>query len=151
MEVAMTLTSPKTPTSPKIPTSSKRRILALTLGLIAATGLATGNAAADKLSNSEIKSLVGGKKVFLATRWGEFPLYYAPNGRVTGDGTGMGLARYFAPKETGQWYVDNNRLCQRFPTWYKGKTSCFTLTRTGENKLRWRRDDGYSGSARIGG
>jgi len=127
------------------------KLSAFLIVIFAGYGSATNAAAAEELSNSEIKSLVGGKKVYLATRWGEFPLYYAPDGRVTGDGTGMGLARFFAPKETGRWFVDNNRLCQRFPTWYDGKTSCFTLMQSGKNQLRWRRGDGYSGRARIGG
>jgi hypothetical protein len=82
---------------------------------------------------------------------GEFPLSYKANGSVTGDGSKFGLGRYFAPKETGQWWVAQGQLCQKFPTWYDGKVSCFKLRETGEAKLRWRRNDGYSGRARIEG
>ena len=80
---------------------------------------------------------------------GWFPLRYASSRRVTGDGTALGLARFFAPKETGKWWVKSDRLCQKFPTWYRGKTFCFSLEKAGAKKLRWRRDDGYSGTALI--
>ena len=104
---------------------------------------------ANKLSGNEINSLISGKKVLLQTSWGSFPLRYATSRRVTGDGTALGLARFFAPKETGKWWVKSDQLCQKFPTWYRGKTFCFSLEKAGAKKLRWRRDDGYSGTALI--
>lgn len=113
---------------------------------------AVSPAFAEKLSGGDIKDLVDGKRIFLKVPLGgEFPLYYQSNGQVTGDGTSLGLGKYFAPKETGRWFVKGNELCQQFPTWYDGKVSCFTLSKTGETSLQWRRDDGYSGRARIGG
>ncbi|MEL6435168.1 MAG: hypothetical protein AAFP99_00090 [Pseudomonadota bacterium] len=108
-------------------------------------------AIAEPLSGEALKQLVNGKRIYLRTPFGgEFPLYYKTNGQVTGDGTKLGLGRYFAPKETGQWFVRGSQLCQQFPTWYKGKVSCFTIRKTGETTLRWRRDDGYAGRARVG-
>lgn len=104
---------------------------------------------AKNLSSGEINSLISGKKVLLQTSFGSFPLRYKASKRVTGDGTALGLARFFAPKETGQWWVKSDRLCQKFPTWYSGKTFCFSLQKAGANRLRWRRDDGYSGTAVI--
>jgi hypothetical protein len=103
------------------------------------------------LSGPEIKSTIGGKTVLLKTRWGGFPLRYASGGRVTGDGTALGLARFFAPKETGRWWVQGDQLCQQFPTWYNGRQFCFTLSRTGDASLKWVREDGYSGTATIQG
>jgi len=104
---------------------------------------------AKTLSGNDIKQKIAGKKVLLKTRWGDFPLRYRTNARVTGDGTALGLAKFFAPKETGRWWVANNRLCQKFPTWYKGQTSCFRLRSTGPNRLSWVRQDGASGTAVI--
>lgn len=107
---------------------------------------------AEFLSGDQIKGLIGGKRVYLATSYGiEFPMKYGSNGRVTGDGTGTALGRYFAPKETGQWWVAGDRMCQRFPTWYDGRRFCFQLRKTGAGKLEWVRDDGYRGTARIAG
>lgn len=101
-------------------------------------------------NDGAIRSLVSGKKVFLKVPLGgEFPLHYRTDGRVTGDGTALGLARYFAPRETGKWWVAGGKLCQRFPTWYEAKTTCFRLRPAGDSRLRWMRDDGYSGRARI--
>lgn len=114
-------------------------------------GIGLSPAVAAPLSGEEIKSAIGGKQVMLKTTWGGFPLRYATSGRVTGDGTALGLARFFAPKETGKWWVAGNKLCQQFPTWYNGKQFCFTLSRQNSSGLIWVRDDGYSGTAKIMG
>lgn len=108
------------------------------------------SASANSMSGTEIRQNISGRTVYLATKWGiEFPLTYARNGRVTGDGRGTGLGKYFAPKETGQWWVKGNSMCQKFPTWYDGRTFCFRLEKTASNELIWRRSDGASGSARL--
>ena len=106
-------------------------------------------AALANMTDAEIVEVVSGKTVRLATRWGSFPLIYRPNKTVSGNGKALGLARFFAPEETGRWFVRNDRLCQQFPTWYDGKTNCFRLRRTGPNSLSWTRDDGYSGTATV--
>ncbi len=114
--------------------------------------LSSGAASAEFLSGDQIKGLIGGKRVYLATGYGiEFPMQYARNGRVTGDGTGTVLGKYFAPKETGNWWVAGDRMCQKFPTWYEGRPLCFKLRKTGSTTLNWYRDDGAKGSARIAG
>lgn len=106
---------------------------------------------AEVLSSTQIKQTVIGKRVLLATRFGvEFPLVYNSNGSVKGDGTGTALGRYFAPKETGKWWIKGQELCQKFPTWYDGLTQCFTLEKLGGNKLKWKSKDGRSGTARVG-
>ena len=105
---------------------------------------------ADLLTPAEIQSKVIGKRVLLATRFGvEFPLVYNRNGKVAGDGSGTGLGKFFAPKETGRWWIRGNELCQKFPTWYDGRTQCFTLNDIGDRKLIWKTKDGRSGTARI--
>lgn len=125
---------------------------ALAAAAIAATLVAPGPALADQLTGDALERFISDRRVYLQTPFGgEFPLNYQSSGRVTGDGTALGLGRYFAPKETGQWYVDGQWLCQQFPTWYRGKTSCFTIRKTSETTLIWRRDDGESGRARIEG
>ena len=45
------------------------------------------------------------------------------------------MASMFAPKETGRWWVENNQLCQQFPTWYKGRRFCFVIENIDETKI----------------
>ena len=104
---------------------------------------------ATELDAKAIKETISGRKVVLSTMGFNFPLFYAANGQVTGDGSDVGLSKYFSPKETGRWWVENDKLCQQFPTWYKGKTWCFDLKKVDAKRLNWTRDDGFSGKARI--
>jgi len=110
------------------------------------------SAAGNSLEGKEIRSLIGGKTVFLSTGYGfSLPLHYDLDGDVTGDGRGTMLGRFFAPKETGKWWVESDLLCQKWPSWYDGRTFCFSLRQTGRQTIEWRRDDGYSGTALISG
>ena len=106
---------------------------------------------AGDLNGDDIRARISGKNVVLSSLGLEFPLFYNSNGRVTGDGGSVGLSKFFAPKETGKWWITDNQLCQKFPTWYKGQTFCFTLQSVGPKSLKWRRNDGYTGSAKISG
>ena len=120
------------------------------LSLGVAGALLTLPALADALSGASIKTLVGGKRVLLSTPYGaELPLQYKTNGTVNGDVSNFSMAAMFAPKESGKWWIDGDKLCQKWPTWYKGKTICFTIDQTGASTIKWTRDDGQSGTARI--
>jgi hypothetical protein len=124
----------------------------LAAALAAACMTTAAAAASEPLAGDRLSDLVSGKRIYLATPFGgEFPLHYKPNGAVTGDGTKLGLGRFFAPTETGRWWVDGSRLCQKWPTWYKGRTSCFEIRPAGPRSIDWTRDDGTSGRARIEG
>jgi len=111
--------------------------------------LLSGATLANPLSSDEIKSTISGKVVVLKTMLGSMPLTYGTGGSVTGDGSGSGLGKFFAPKETGKWWVKDDSMCQKFPTWYNSRVFCFKLESTGPGKLNWKRDDGYSGTAVI--
>jgi hypothetical protein len=107
-------------------------------------------ALAQALDGPSLKKLVTGRTVFLsAPLGGEFPLNYKTDGTVTGDGEAVGLGRFFAARETGRWSITGNTLCQKFPTWYKGEPLCFTVENLGGNKIRWLRDNGEQGIARV--
>lgn len=106
---------------------------------------------ADLLSGRAIDDTVRGRRVYLAVPLGgEFPLHYRADGTVDGSGTALGLGRVMKPTDSGRWWVAGNRLCQRWTRWYDGRTFCFTLRRTGPATLAWTRDDGLSGTARVG-
>jgi hypothetical protein len=127
--------------------NATRNLVLCTLALLCLGNLA----AAEDLSGSEIKKLISGEKVYLSTPFGmELPLNYKTNGDVAGDVSGISAASMFSPKETGKWWIEGKRLCQQWPTWYKGRQFCFTISKIGENQISWLRDDGTSGTARIG-
>jgi hypothetical protein len=118
------------------------------LAAVAAASVAQAQAA--PLSGDEIKSLIGGKRVYLSTPLRiELPLYYKSNGTVVGNISGFSMARMFTPSEAGRWWVEGGRMCQKWPTWYKGRQFCFTISKISNSKIAWTRDDNYSGTARI--
>jgi hypothetical protein len=105
----------------------------------------------DPLDADEIRRLVIGKRIYLATPLGgEIPMNYQTNGRVDASGEAVGLGRFLAPKDNGRWWISGNRLCQQWQVWYEGQRMCFTLSRVNGNTLRWQRDNGDKGLARIG-
>lgn len=129
-------------------TRRNARALAAAAALMAA---ATGAAEAKALSGEEIRALISGQDVYLSTPYGiEFPLTYEANGAVKGDARGFSLASALTPRETGSWWIDGASMCQKWPTWYDGKTFCFTIDQTGPKSLDWVRNDGMKGTARIG-
>lgn len=119
---------------------------------VVAAFCATAPAAAEPIAGKAIRDTVAGKTVLLSTPYGfEIPLRYRADGVVAGDISGVTLARMFAPKEEGKWWIDGRRLCQQWTSWYDGKVLCFTLARTGERTIAWTRQDGLTGTARIRG
>ncbi len=127
-----------------------KHMLTLALPVAAATMFGATSAAASSLSGEELRRLVTGRTVYLAAPLGgEFPLKYRPNGTVTGDGEAVGLGRFYAARETGRWFMQGNQLCQQFPTWYGGTRLCFTVQDLGNRRIRWTRDNGETGIARI--
>lgn len=123
---------------------------ALCLATLTILALVPVSADATALSGDQIRETLAGKRIYLKVPLhGEFPLYYRNDGRVSGDGTALGLGRVLAPRETGRWWIRGDQMCQQWPTWYRGRAFCFELTQLDADKLRWQRDDGRSGIARI--
>lgn len=117
-------------------------LFALSAPVVSAEGL---------LSGPELDKTVSGRQIFLATPLGgEFPLNYRANGQVDGSGDAVGLGKFMQPKDSGRWWVQGEKLCQKWTNWYDGKVFCFTLRRTSPTQLAWKRDDGLEGTARIG-
>lgn len=117
---------------------------------VLALAMLAGPAAAEKLSGKALQSFIAGKRIYLAVPLGgEIPLTYRHGGTVDGSGEAAGLGRYMTPKDKGRWWVSGDRLCQKWQQWYDGKTFCFTVTRLADDRIRWVRDDGKSGVARL--
>lgn len=128
-------------------------------GAMAATLLAGAGAAGATgtqsdgtrpLAGDELRRAVAGKRVYLSVPFGgEFPLFYRPDGRVDGSGEAVGLGRFLKPSDSGRWWVDGQKLCQKWQTWYDGRVFCFTVTPRGPDRIAWVRDDGEKGVARL--
>jgi hypothetical protein len=115
--------------------------------LVLGTALAAERAS---LSGDELRKAVSGKTVYLKISGFELPIRYSPGGSMSGR---MGvvaatLARGNGASDRGKWWVSGSQLCQQWTSWMEGKSYCYTLTRRG-NSVRWVRNDGRSGSARI--
>jgi hypothetical protein len=117
---------------------------------LAAMTAGAQEARASSLSGDQLRQLVSGRTVYLsAPLGGEFPLKYSANGTVSGDGQAVGLGRFYAARETGRWFMQGNNLCQQFPTWYSGQRLCFSVQELGNRRIRWTRDNGDTGIARV--
>lgn len=105
----------------------------------------------ETLRGAALREAVSGKRIYLAVPLGgELPLYYQPDGRVDGSGEAAGLGRFLKPSDSGRWWVEGERLCQQWESWYKGRVFCFTVRKLPEDRIAWARDDGETGIARIG-
>jgi len=126
------------------------RVSALAAGVV----LLALPAAAESVSlaGDELRQAISGKTVYLNVSGFELPIRYAANGRMKGTmGTvAASFARGNGAADSGKWWVDNDQLCQKWTSWMDGKSYCYKLTRNG-NQVRWVRNDGRSGTARISG
>ncbi len=131
----------------------KKSLLHALLSASLLSPLLAAGASADtgRLSADDIRRDVIGRTIYLAAPMGgEFPLNYRTSGVVDGDGQALGLGKFVAPKDKGKWWIKDDRLCQQFNVWYDGAPMCFELTRADPGKLKWVRDNGQTGVARIG-
>jgi hypothetical protein len=113
-------------------------------------GFSVQIASAELLTGESLRRLVSGKTVYLAAPLGgEFPLKYRADGSVNGDGNAVGLGRFYATRETGRWFMQGDNLCQQFPTWYSGQRLCFSVRKLDGDKIKWTRDNGETGIARV--
>ncbi len=125
----------------------KRIILSL---LLAAAPLTFASAVEEALSGAAIESVVAGRTLYIETSMGEVPIRYAKNGSVHGNTELALLDGESTAVDHGKWWVADNKLCLRWRNWMNGETHCFTVRRLGATHVRWRREDGKSGVARLG-
>lgn len=128
-----------------------------TAALILAAGIALPATAAVSaepvsLAGDELRTAISGKTVYLNISGFELPIRYSSNGRMTGKmGTvAASFSRGDGASDSGKWWVANDQLCQKWTSWMDSKQYCYKLTRKG-GTVQWVRNDGRSGTARIGG
>src|SRR6476646_5621271 len=113
---------------------------------------ATALAGSATLSGEELRQAISGKIVYLNISGFELPITYAANGRMTGkmSTVAASFSRGDGTRDSGKWWVAGDQLCQQWTSWMDGKAYCYRLTREGST-VHWVRNDGHSGTARIGG
>jgi hypothetical protein len=122
----------------------------LAAGLLLQAGAAL--AGSDALAGDELRKAVSGKTVFLNISGFELPIRYDPSGRMSGkmSTVAASFSRGDGSQDTGKWWVSGDQLCQQWRVWLDGKSFCYRLKQSGST-VYWSRDDGHSGTARIGG
>jgi hypothetical protein len=105
-----------------------------------------------QLAGNELRQTISGKTVYLNISGFELPISYAANGRMSGkmSTVAASFSRGDGAQHRGKWWVAGDQLCQQWTSWMDGKAYCYRLTRDGST-VRWVRNDGRSGTARIGG
>jgi hypothetical protein len=155
---------PPRPSFPKVDTqtvfTSVKRLLGVSgeikmrtgFVVVAATVFGFTCAVADDstrnhLQGDTLKKAVSGKTVRLATPLGTLPIQFRMDGSMSG--TAGELAAYTgSAQDSGRWWVNSEKLCQRWRNWLNGQTYCFTLRQEGR-LVHWVRNDGLSGKATI--
>jgi hypothetical protein len=120
--------------------------------LMFGASFAETHAGETALSGDALRNAVSGKTIFLKISGFELPIRYASGGTMKGSmGTvAAAFARGDGSSDTGKWWIADDQLCQKWRTWMEGNTYCYKLSQSGA-QVRWVRNDGHSGTARIGG
>jgi hypothetical protein len=95
---------------------------------------------------------VSGRTIFIQTPIGEeVAVRYRSNGTMVGNSSAQlaFLAGESVKSDKGRWWVRREQLCQKWRSWSKGRKYCYKLRVSGK-KVRWSRNDGKSGTARLG-
>jgi hypothetical protein len=104
------------------------------------------------LAGDELRQAISGKTVYLNISGFELPIRYTANGRMSGkmSTVAASFSRGDGAQDRGKWWVSGDQLCQQWSSWMNGQSYCYRLTRNGSS-VHWVRNDGRSGTARIGG
>jgi hypothetical protein len=100
----------------------------------------------SKVAGEALRRAVSGKTVHIEAPVGSFPIRYKGDGTMTSQAP-VFVATWGA-KDSGKWWVVDDRLCQRWHRWLDAKQYCFKLQRAGA-AVHWSRDDGLTGTATI--
>jgi len=124
----------------------KRKLIAFLLA-VAPFSLAQ---AQQQLAGDDLHKAVAGKTVYIYTPLGEVPIRYSKNGSLSGYTELALLDGESTAVDRGRWWVSESKLCVQWHNWMGGRAHCFTMHRLSPTVVRWHRDDGKSGTARLG-
>lgn len=128
-----------------------KRVL-IAAAMIMTVTVAANAAGSGNLKGDALRKAVSGKTVYLRTQGVEVPIAYRANGTMSGRLKAFvaALAGGTSPTDSGKWWIAKDQLCQRWSQWLDGKSYCYKLQLKGAH-VQWRRNDGRSGTLRIGG
>jgi hypothetical protein len=95
-----------------------------------------------------IKELVPGSVIHIDTPLGStLPVRFTDDGLMSGEAGG--LASYLgSATDRGKWWVENDKLCQKWFKWFDAEIKCLQLRQQGQ-RIFWNSDDGKTGTATI--
>jgi hypothetical protein len=120
--------------------------------LVALSSSAYASEDSHLLMGKQLHDAISGKTVYIQTPLGsEIPIRYNPNGVMTGV-TATHLAALAGEEvnaDKGRWWIRRAELCQQWNKWSNGRAHCYKLRTSGQT-VYWTRNDGESGTARLG-
>jgi hypothetical protein len=130
----------------------KMRKIVLMTALLMLAGSAHASDEPVLLTGKDLRAAVSGKTIYIQTPIGaEIPIRYLPNGTMTGASSVhlAALAGEQVSTDKGRWWVRRAELCQQWNSWSNGRPHCYRLHATGSS-VSWSRNDGETGTARLG-
>ncbi len=106
----------------------------------------------SQADSEALRQAISGRTVYVVTPLGiELPIRYYANGTMTSKSSAhlASMAGENTHTDYGRWWVANGRLCQRWQNWLNRQSYCYEMTITGRDVI-WRRNDGRTGTARLG-
>jgi hypothetical protein len=124
-------------------------MLGAALTLVSADAYAETKTVAMK--GDALRTAVSGKTLYLNISGFELPIRYSASGSMSGSmgAVAATFARGDGASDRGKWWIAEDQICQRWTSWLDGKSYCYKFSVNG-NAVRWVRNDGASGTARIG-
>lgn len=97
----------------------------------------TAATAGERLDDAALKQLLAGGLMTGTTSSG-----YSYRGEFLSDGTLRGFVRQGQWKDTGKWWVTDNKYCRQWSEWRDGKAACYSIESVGGDSYRISDDDG---------
>lgn len=129
-----------------------RKTIMMTAALLMLAGAAHASNEPVLLTGKDLRNALVGKTIYLQTPIGaEIPIKYQANGTMTGVSSAhlAALAGEPVNADTGRWWVRRAELCQQWSKWSQGRAHCYKLRASGKT-VQWSRNDGETGTARLG-
>lgn len=129
-----------------------QKIVIILISLLFGAGVLNAEPLVPKPQTGDLRKTLSGRVVYLSTPIGmELPIRYNANGTMRAKSSAHLASMAGEDKTTdyGRWWVTNGRLCQRWQNWLNRQAYCYDMTINGRS-VNWRRNDGRSGTARLG-